>query len=254
MNETSMTARTPLKPLLFLLVTLLPALTVAQAQPTAFARIDQTADLSLASTGTFTTAALSLNRLHGLGHAHRFRIGYGLRLTSAFGSNTDYRTAPARLTSGHESLVALFSDDIIANIDTLRLTKTQVNSLNISILLESALSHRIDVGFTIDALGVSAGGKQTGIFTANSPARSGLSGSVQEASPTSVNLLLISDSDRGSLNSELYARYRVSPRFSVRGGLNFQFTEYTTTRKLTFDNDRFRAKNLLPLLAVSYHF
>ena len=77
---------------------------------------------------------------------------------------------------------------------------------------------------------------------------------MQEAKPTVFNLLLVSDSDKGSLNSELYVRYKINPKISLRGGFNFQFNEYTTLRKLTFENDRFRAKNLLPLLAVSYHF
>lgn len=255
-----------MRPLPLLLLVLLPALGIAQTNSTPsgirqstdqqpdFKKITEVLDLSLASKGDFTTAALSFNRLHGLGKSHRFRIGYGLRFTSAFGSNTNYRTAPAQLTSGNQSIVALFSEDIIANIDTIRFPKTQINSLNISINLEYALSRKLEVGFNIDAIGVSFGGKQTGTFMANSPYRSSLSGTAQEATPTAFNLLLISDSDRGSLNSEGYVRYRFSPQFSVRGGLSFQFNEYTTSRKLTFDNDRFRSKNAMPLLALSYHF
>lgn len=226
----------------------------SNAQSSDFKKTTQVIDLSLASNGDFTTAALALNRLHGLGQSHRFRIGYGLRFTSAFGSNTDYRTAPAKLTSGNESIVALFSEDIIANIDTIRFPKTQINSLNLSINLEYAISRKLEVGFNIDAIGISFGGNQTGIFTANSPVRSSLSGTAQEAKPTAFNLLLISDSDLGSLNSEAYIRYRVTPKISVRGGLGFQFNEYTTLRKLTLENDRFRAKNAMPMLAVSYHF
>ena len=225
---------------------------VATAQSD-FKKTTQVLDLSIATKGDFTTAALSLNRLHGLGQSHRFRIGYGLRFTSAFGSNTDYRTAPAKLTSGTESIVALFSDDLIANIDTIRFPKTQINSLNISINLEYAISRKLEVGFNIDAIGVSFGGNQKGTFIANSTGSS-LNGTVQEAKPTSFNLLLISDSDRGSLNSEAYVRYRLNPRVSLRGGLGFQFNEYTTLRKLTFENDRFRTKSAMPMLAVSYHF
>lgn len=219
-----------------------------------FKKTTRVLDLSLATKGDFTTAALSLNQLHGLGRSHRFRIGYGLRFTSAFGSNTDYRTAPARLTSGSESIVALFSDDLIANIDTIRFPKTQINSLNISINLEYALTRKLEIGINIDAIGFSFGGKQTGTFTANSPVKSSLSGTAQEASPTPFNLLLISDSDKGSLNSEGFIRYRLNPKISLRGGLSFQFNEYTTSRKLTLENDRFRSKNAMPMLAVSYHF
>lgn len=245
-----------MKTLTLLLLLSLPVFSFAQSgnPPVDFKKTTQVLDLSLATKGDFTTVALSLNRLHGLGQSHRFRIGYGLRFTSAFGTNTDYRTAPAKLTSGSESIVALFSDDLVANIDTIRFPKTQINSLNISINLEYAISRKLEVGFNIDAIGVSFGGNQTGTFTANSPVRSSLSGTAQEAKPTAFNLLLISDSDQGSLNSEAYVRYRFTPKVSVRGGLGFQFNEYTTLRKLTLENDRFRAKSAMPLLAVSYHF
>ncbi len=234
------------------------AITPATSRPTAdgsdFKKTTRTFDLSVATKGDFSVVALSVNQLHGLGRSHRFRIGYGLRLASAFGSNADYRTAPANLTSGNQSIVALFSNDLIANIDTVRFPKTQINSLNVSINLEYAVTRRFSVGANIDAIGFSFGGKQTGTFTANSPVRSSLSGTAQEASPTTFNLLLISDSDLGSLSSEYYVRYQASSKISVRGGLSFQFNEYTTARKLTFENDRFRTKNFLPMLAVAYHF
>ncbi|GAB3982931.1 hypothetical protein GCM10028806_55600 [Spirosoma terrae] len=241
-----------------LLFLLLPALGFAQLNSATaqseFKKVTEVLDLSLASNGDFGTVALSFNRLHGLGKSHRFRIGYGLRFTSAFGSNTDYRTAPARLTSGSQSFAALVSEDIIANIDTVRFPKTQINSFNISINLEYALSRKFEIGINIDAIGFSFGATQTGTFIANSPVRSSLSGSAQEAKPTAFNLLLVSDSDLGSLNSEAYVRYRLNQRVSLRGGLGFQFNEYTTTRKLTFENDRFRSKNAMPMLAISYHF
>jgi hypothetical protein len=62
----------------------------------------------------------------------------------------------------------------------------------------------------------------------------------------------VSDNDLGSLNSELYARYWVNDKIGFRAGLSFQFVEYTTDKVLTFENDRFRTKNLLPMLAISY--
>ena len=240
-----------------LLAIALPASVVAQSTQTAtfdFKRINRTADFSVASNGDFSTIALSANRLHGLGRSHRFRIGYGLRLTSVFGSNTDYITAPAKLTSGKQSFAALVSENIIANLDTVRFAKSQVNSLNASINLEYGITRRLDVGINIDAIGASFGAKQTGKFIANSPVRSSLNGTQQSARVSPFNLLLVSDSDLGSLNSEAYVRYRLTPKISLRGGINFQFNEYTTDRKLTLENDRFRSKNALPMLAVSYHF
>lgn len=241
-----------------LLVLAFPASVMAQtnpqAGPFAIPRITRTGDFAIASTGDFTYLALSVNRLHGLGKSHRFKIGYGLRFTSGFGGKTDYATAPARLTSGTQSIVALFTETIENNIDTLHLTKAQVNSLNLSINLEYAITKRLSVGANIDAIGFSFGSQQSGTFQANAPVRSALSNTVQTAKPTSFNLLLVSDSDLGSLNSEYYVRYRIRPELSLRAGLGFLFTEYTTSRKLTLENDRFRSKNYLPMVAVSYHF
>lgn len=222
--------------------------------PAVAANVTQNIDLSFATKGNFTTTALSVSRLHGIGRQNRFRIGYGLRFTSAFGNNTTYRTAPARLTSGKHSIFALFSEDLVQNIDTLKFQSTQINSVNISIHLEYALSRKVAAGFNIDGIGFSFGSPRNGTFTSKGPGRSALTGTTQQARPTAFNLLLISDSDIGSLNSEAYVRYAVTPKLSLRAGLNFQFNEYQTTKKLTFDNDRYRTKNLLPMLAVAYHF
>lgn len=236
------------------LVVWLPSIAIAQSEE--IPATTQTLDVCLATKGSLTTVALSINQLHGLWHSRRFRIGYGLRLTSAFGRDTDYKTAPPELVkgAGKGSVVGLFTPDLDENIDTLRLPQTQGHSVNLSANLEYVLSRRIEIGFNIDVIGFTFGPNQSGTFIANSPVRSSLSGTVQEVRLTSFNLLLGDKSDRGSLNSEGYVRYQFTPRFSLRTGLSFQFNEYTTNRKLTFNNDRFRSSNLRVLLAAAYHF
>jgi hypothetical protein len=52
------------------------------------------------------------------------------------------------------SIFALFSDDIVSNIDTLQLSKSELGSLNVKIALQYSFK-RFDVGFNIDAIGVS---------------------------------------------------------------------------------------------------
>ena len=222
----------------------------------AFKRTDQTVDVSVATNGAFSTVALSLNRLHRLGRSRRFRIGYGLRLTSAFGRDTDYKTAPSRLVKGpgKGSALGLFAKNLDENLDTLWVPTTQANVLNVSLHLEYALNRRVDVGFNIDLIRFTFGPNQVGRFVTNSPVRSSLSGTEQPARLTSFNILLGDQSDRGSLNSEAYVRYRFSDRISLRGGLSFIANEYTTDRQLTLGNDRFRSANLRGLVAVSYHF
>jgi hypothetical protein len=165
------------------------------------------------------------------------------------GNNLDYYTAPAKLTSGEYGPQVIFKENILSNIDTLQLTNTQTNALNLVIHLEYSFK-RLGLGFNIDALGLTLGGEQSGRFIAKSTG-SRLHNTTQTAKPTTLNALLISDNDWGSLNSELYARYWLTDKIGLRAGASFQFTEYTTSRKLTFENDRFRNKILMPFVGVS---
>lgn len=209
------------------------------------------ADLSIAAGGGFSPA-LSYNYNWGLGKSGKFKIGTGIRFTYFAGQHKDLITAPATLTSGEKGPQVLFKENILSNLDTLHLAKVGVGYLNIPIHLQYSFSPKLEVGFNIDAIGISFGSKQSGTFYA-SDSRS-LNKSTQSAKPTFFNALLVSDNDLGSLNSELYARYWVNDKIGIRAGLSFQFIEYTADRALTFENDRFRTKNLLPMIAISYKF
>ena len=205
-------------------------------------------DLAISAGNGFSLAP-SWSHFHKIGKKGKFQIGYGVRLTSLFGSNVEHITAPARLTTGSTGLGVIAQETITANLDTLTLNSMQVNSLNITINLQYAFSEKIEIGFNIDALGFSFGGEQKGTFTARSLGRAP---SQETAKPTTANVLLTSDNDIGSLNSELYLRYWLSPKWAIRGGLTFAFSEYTTSRKLVLDNDRFRAKILMPMIGITF--
>ena len=205
-------------------------------------------DLSVAFGSAFSPS-LSYQNLYGIGKAKRFKIGWGIRLNTFFSGQKNYITAPARLTSGSQSIVALFTENIADNLDTLQLTKSRLGNVNGTIILQYSFK-KLDIGFNIDFIGYSFGGKQTGKFIASES--KSLHETIQTAKPTQFNLLLISDSDIGSLNSELYFRYRISNRLALRAGASFQFLEYTTDKALTFENDRFRHKALLPFVAITY--
>lgn len=206
-------------------------------------------DLAFAFGGQQITISPSWAHLHGIGSKGKFKIGYGVRFNAVFGSNQAFVTAPAKLTSGKTGLGVIFTENIPANFDTLDLVKSQVNSLNAFINLQYSITSKFELGFNIDALGFSFGGQQGGTFRSN-----GLN-SAATAKPTGFNLLLTSDNDLGSLNSELYARYWLNEKWAIKGGLTFIFTEYTTTRKIQTSpepNDRFRYKNLQAMLGVSF--
>ena len=203
-----------------------------------------------AGPGSFASA-LSWTHNHAIGKKHRFNIGYGLRFTNFIGSDLDYITAPAKYTSGKSSIAALFSDNILANIDTVHFAKSQTYSLNTGIYLSYLLPYfknRLELGVNIDAFGFTLGPRQNAVYKNNTVS----------AKPTSFNLLLISDSDKGSLNSEWYASFWVAPKLAVKLGYEFLFSEYTTDSKiqklpnLNETNDRFRFKSAMIMLGVSY--
>jgi hypothetical protein len=201
--------------------------------------------------GQFATA-LSGAKLYGFGAKKRFKAGFGLRFTSYFGKDQDFVTAPARLTSGKTGPTVLFTEDIPANFDTLFLSRSQINFLNASIFLQYSILPRLDVGFNIDAIGFSFGREQTGTFMALQSDESSLHNTRQSAKPTSFNLLLSSDNDIGSLNSEFFLRYWVKPSWGIKAGYTFLFAEYTTNRELTYNNDRFRNKAGMFMLGLTY--
>jgi hypothetical protein len=185
------------------------------------------------------------------GAKKKFAIGLGARFTSYFGSNQYYLTAPAELTTGSTGPLVIFKEDITENMDSILIGSPQVNSFNVFINLRYAVSTKFQVGFNIDAIGFSFGGEQPGRYI------NGSETSMTAARPTGFNVLLISDNDRGSLNSEFYAKYFLSDRWALKAGAQFHFTEYTTdteVQQFPEPNDRFRNKSLLFALGVARKF
>lgn len=218
----------------------------------------RTFDLAVGGASTGFSPAFSFTQMFGIGKSNRFKIGYGIRLTSYFGGAANFRTAPAKFTSGTSSFAALVSDDIIANIDTFSVKSFQSNALNVSINIQYALSKKLEVGVNIDATGKTWGSTVTGDLISKRNKRKFQDGSTTSSSnPETYNFLLVSDSDIGSLNSEVYARYWVTEKIGIRAGVSFQFVELTTSKKVEINgllNDTWRYKSVLPMVAVSYKF
>lgn len=229
-----------MKKVLFYLL-LLPVSLVAQ----------RTVDLADAAVGVARyQGALSLSYVHlwQVGAKQKLSLGVGVRFTSYLAANQYYITAPATLTSGSTSPFIIFQDNLVANIDTFLVKSPQINCVNISLNLEYQLTKRLAAGFNIDAIGFSLGSGVTGNYI-NGPA-----GKMVNASPTAFNLLLVSDNDRGSLNSEMFARYAVNERWSLKLGAQFLFTEYTTSypaQQFPSENDRFRNKSLMLFVGIT---
>jgi hypothetical protein len=186
--------------------------------------------------GSFGAA---LHKNWTLGKKDKFIIGTGVRFTGFAGSEQNFITAPAKLTT----------DD--KNIDTLFTPKPALYALNAMINLGYRINSKIEVGFNIDALGFSFGpeGKPSYIRNAKSTATA--------AKPTGVNVLLIGDNDRGSLNSHFYGKYNFNEKFGLKLAYQYLFNELTTTTKVQTvpeANDRFRLKSGMVFAGLTYNF
>jgi hypothetical protein len=230
--------------LLLLGFTFIPTYSIAQANSS----VAKFTELGFGIGDSEGSIALVFNYDKGLGKQHKIIIGAGARFTSYLGKNQYYATAPAKLTSGSTGPGVLFKENITANMDTFLIRSAQVSSLNLLVSVGYNLSEKLMLRFNIDVVGFSFGKSVTGNYI------NGSQGAMEQGSPTSINLLLISDNDKGSLNSELFVRYLVNDKWGVKAGVQFLFTEYTTdseVQQLPETNDRFRNKSPMFSAGVS---
>jgi hypothetical protein len=244
-----------MKSILFSVFFFLLLSATTQAQTKVQRKVNQFADVTFGFGSSQFTGSASYVRNWQLGKRKRLEAGFGARFTSYFGSNLYYTTAPAILTSGKTGPGVFFADDILPNIDSVLFPKSQVNMFNLTFNLGYNITKRISAGLNIDLIGFSFGKKQNGIYYANNLA----TGVPVTAKPTSVNLFLISDNDKGSLNSEFFAKYKWNDSWSVKLAFQFLFTEYTTNGKVQTTpagdkNDRFRKKMSGVAVGVAYSF
>lgn len=185
------------------------------------------------------SGALGVYRTHGLLANKRLRVGYGLRLSGFMGSDLDYITAPASLTTEDK-------------IDTFNIGEPITAGLSAGIHLGYYITPKLLVGFNIDAIGIGFGATNIGTFISSD--NDGTYPQSMRARPTAMNVLLVGDNDIGHLKSEFVIAYNINEKFRIRAGGDFTFSEYTTTSKLTNDNDRFRYKAMMGFVGVSYTF
>ncbi len=182
----------------------------------------------------------------------RLYLGTGIRATSQWSSGQTFKTAPANLTTGHEGPQVIFSPDKKDKIDDLTLKNSQVTSINLAFYILYQYSEKWGFGTNVDVVGGSFGKTTYGNYNPRSDDSS--YPSTVTARPSGFNLLLISDNDFGSLNSEFFVKRRLDQFWSLKFGANFAFSEYKTSRTLRNGNDRFRHKSLLPTLGLTRVF
>jgi hypothetical protein len=188
-------------------------------------------DFTLATSGTVSSASASWVGFTAPVVADRIRFGLGLRATAVGG---DLALTPRGATRVP-----------VGVIDTLYLSSAAL-MVNVSGHAEARLTDRLAAGLNIDLVGFGAGGDRDARYHAGA----GIADQSVRAKPTGSNIFLYGSKDRGSLNSEFYARWRLNERVAVRGGLSHQLVEYEAARTLASNTAFFRQYRNLAVVGV----
>ncbi len=195
-------------------------------------------DLGLSAGSSTYSGSLSFNRTHGLLKSKKLRLGYGIRFSGFGGTDLYYTTAPAKYSTKVET------------VDSIFVKSPLTMGINGVIHIEYNFTPKLKIGFNIDAIGMGFGKKQTVDFISSNR---GAFPSLTDSKPTSMNVLLVGDNDIGQLKSEFVVSYLFLPKWGIKAGLDFTFSEQTTAQKLTNNNDRFRHKAMMATVGISYY-
>lgn len=249
-----------MKQILFFSLALFSPYAFGQTQSNSFiSKSGNETGVTVSTNGNATSTALFIKQDWGIRNK-KFNIGLGARLTSSFGNNKlEYTTAPARLTTGQTGPAVLFANQITKNIDTLTVQSTQINTLNLFASFRYDFLEKWGAEFNIDLAGFSFGSKTSSDLTYGENSNNKHKSS---AKPSNLNLLLIGDNDRGSINSEFMATYKVKPNLRLKAGMVYLFNEYKLDNPVSYTNslatnvnaETYRAKFVMFGIGVNYVF
>lgn len=188
--------------------------------------------------GSFSPV-LGFQKDFAFGKKKRILVGTGIRYTGYFGKDITFTSAPNELAID------------LAKTDSLLAPTPALHALNIPLNLGYKFNEKLSLGFTIDVVGVSFGPTGSPSFISNGKTTK------VSAKPTPLNVLLVGNNDRGSLNSMFYGKYRITEKLGVKLGYQFLFNELTTSTVVQtkpIANDRFRVKSSLIFIGLNVEF
>ncbi len=213
----------------------------SQAQLTS-SRLKDYLDVGVAVGSNGYMASLQFNEYLKLNKTNILQLGWGLRAAHNIANDLNFTSAPSRLANQ------------AATTDTLQMGRATVTSLNFSLAVQVSLFERLALGISTDVLGLAIGSRRTGYYLGSNGFRSdslNVHRTNQAAAPATGAIQLFGNQQRGNLNSEVYARVRVSTNFGIKVGYIFAVNEYKTNNTLLDDNRRFRARYNLLYVGVS---
>ena len=237
----------------------------AKAQYSSRETLSGGVDLGVAFKNNQLNPSITYYELVDITKGKLFFIGWTGRLGAFYGHNTDYYTAPARLTRGISGLGSLSKPVLAENIDTISFSYASQTSLNIGVRTEIHLG-RVEFGASADLLGFTFLGRKrvghirssTGLFTATDAAGNEIkkpfqgTDADQQARPQRLNIRLLGDNDRGMLATEVYGRIFIVPGVALKAGYQWLSTEVVINNiDIVADNNRFRNRTEFVYFALT---
>jgi hypothetical protein len=245
-----------------ILVALLSLISVhGFSQSRVAARLSSGVDLGMAYSTNNYNPSIAYYQLINIGSRRLLQLGWTARFGAFYGDNLNYYTAPARLTRGKTGFDALSEPLIVKNIDTVRYDYVTMTSLSFGVRAQINLG-RVEIGASADLLGLTLGKRRigryissTGQFAASDTSNAYFQGvnMYQSSKPSTVNIRLLGDNDRGTLSTEVYARIHITQQIGLKLGYQWLTTETTVTnRDIVADNNRFRNRSGMAYLALTF--
>lgn len=175
--------------------------------------------------------------------ADNLQLGLGVRLSMINGSDMQFLTADSELRK----------DD--ANRDTFTVAESSTWSASLMFNGEYRLFEKLHVGINFDIIGYSFGSEVEGNFGPGQAAQNEGDQPIMDAKArtSDKNVFLFGNPLSGSLNSQLFARYQVSPFFSFYGGMSYNHVQYNTKEALGVkDHGQFKKQVVSPFIGLAF--
>ena len=218
----------------------------------------------LLSKRLYLSGSFGQNNSTSVGALYSFRKKSDGKLNFYIGARATYKrfniseyflSAPAELSRGTTGWEAVTANRQPATIDTLTFNAGSNLAINLSVhasyRLAKVLGMRLAAEVNADLLGMSMGPTISGTYSHNGQLWT------TQAKPSSMNMFLLGDNNKGSLNSEFLLRFGPD-KISVHAGFGVSMWEHTTNTAIQKEgevyNDRFRMRSTTFVVGGRYRF
>ncbi|MFM9945311.1 MAG: hypothetical protein ACKVQB_08785 [Bacteroidia bacterium] len=213
-----------------------------------FAQREHHADLTYSYGKYSNTVSGNVVKNFKLLKSEKLHLGVGARAgyVQGFIGNT-FLTAPAKHKKSGDG------------IDTIFVLNPMFLSINLTLNASYHFTPEWSVGANIDAIGFTFGKKRNSDYFPSFASQNEETPRTklinEQVKPTQNNFLLIGNNNKGTIYSEVFARYRYKERYSLKVGYSFITTEYATKNRVGHNNNyRFRNTSGQILIGFGYSF